>query len=366
MSNFFRITSLVGVFFIFVCFNAFGYTLKDIEKVEKQTLDNRRAVKNWHVRTRSVRTLYRENGAVLDDIPVITNGEKQKRIYTDYYYDGKHHRTDVCFEMGEHSKQCTDFVFWDDIYYYHYTIEPGNKWAVQADTIEYVSAKGVKPRVLDIRVFGMVPVSFALWQFELTTIIGNPDRRNLEMTDDVLNGVACRKIQFDWTLGNSDRTSAIWITPEQGYNPIRFESWNHGTGFKQNVDIKIEKHKESGIWFPISYVADEWYKGKLYSHDECRLEIFSFNKPLPEETFTLKGIGAPIGTRIYVYPPINVEDNFYWDGEKVTGEFGTSAEPIEPPKNNNHFIVFVIAFNLAFISIVCFLWYLKLRRKNRQ
>jgi hypothetical protein len=199
----------------------------------------------------------------------------------------------------------------------------------------------------------------------LTSLIGNPHRKDLEMTDDVIDGIACKKISCMRKIGNQNfyRNMIVWIAPEYGYNPIRFLSWNEERGFRYTANLKIEKHKESGIWFPVSYIEDEMADGKPYSHDEYQVQIFSLNKKLPKETFTPKGIKVPIGTRVYIYPPPAV-DNFFWDGEKIAGEFGTVLEPTEVPPNNAT-RYFFIACGLALISLACLFKYFELRKKKK-
>ncbi|MDR1384891.1 MAG: hypothetical protein LBJ67_13745 [Planctomycetaceae bacterium] len=324
--------SVLFVLFLGIFSLVFGDTLQDIEKVEKQTLHNRRAIKSWHVRTYTNRILHEETGDVLDNEgSILPNGDIQRRLYTDYYYDGQHTREDTFFEYGTPAQQGIDFFSWDDRYCYLYTTgldDEKGKFAIQADTVKEALEKrgGIMP-FLDIRIFGMFPTGLALRSFELTSRIGNPDRTNLEMTDDTIEGIACKKISF---LDHRQNSCVIWIATELGYNPIRFDSWNDEKGFRNTVNLKIEKHKESGIWFPVSSIGDELYKGKPYSHTEDRVEIISFNKPFPIETFGLKEMNAPVGTRVYIVPPPNPADNFFWDGEKIASEFGTVLEPLKP------------------------------------
>ncbi|MDR3199315.1 MAG: hypothetical protein LBU34_15715, partial [Planctomycetaceae bacterium] len=58
------------------CSDSFGYTLEDIEQVEKQTLNNRQTIKSWHVRTYTTEILHKETGDVLDNAgSTLPNGE---------------------------------------------------------------------------------------------------------------------------------------------------------------------------------------------------------------------------------------------------------------------------------------------------
>jgi hypothetical protein len=353
-------------FCVCFCSDSFGYTLEDIEKVEKQTLNNRRSIKSWYVRTYTTYILHKETGDVLDNKgSILPNGDTQRILYTDYYYDGQHTREDRFFEYGTPAKQGVDFFSYDDQYCYLYTSgldEEKRKFAIQADTIEEALKKrgGIIP-FFDIRVFGVFPAGLILRSFELTSHIGNPDRTNLQMTDDVIDGIACKRISF---RNQRQHSCLVWIAPKLGYNPIRFDSWNDERGFRNTVNLKIEKHKESGIWFPVSSIRDELYQGKPYTHSEDKVEIITFNKPIPIETFGPKGMNTPVGTRVYVFPSPNLADNFFWDGEKIAGEFGTVLEPIETPPNNAS-RYFFIACGLALISVACLLKYFELGRRKQ-
>jgi hypothetical protein len=352
--------------------------LKDIEKVEKRALDNRRAIKNWHVRFFLKRIVYRENGPVDDNIDLRSiPGQKKREVYMDCYYDGGDYaRLDRFFELGTGASQklCCDILSWDDKYLYDYTLgmddEKKGKCAVQVTTRERALEQrgGNMPSFasFDIRVFAMAPSAIFLSDYELTSLISNPDRKDLEMTDDIIDGVACKKISCKRKVGNQTyyRNNTVWIAPEYGYNPIRIMDWNEDRGYRCTVNVKIAKHKESGIWFPVSYVDDATYDGKPYSHSEYQVEIFSFNKKFPKETFTPKGINVPVGTRVLINPPPVEVDNFFWDGEKIAGEFGTVLEPTETPPNNTT-RYFFIACGLALISLGCLLKYLELARKNK-
>ncbi len=354
---------------IFVSFTpSYAEVPHEIASIEQKVIKNRVALKSWHVRAYVTRTLFQDKE--LEQL--LPGGEVMRPLYTDFYYDGKNMREDLVFEYDDkttsQSQKGIHYSSFDDQFHYLYTSgveKDGAKFALQATRRETALEmyKDGKLPLIDMRIFGLYPTGLNLRDFELTSLIENPERTNFIMSDDVIDDISCKKISF---IDERDYPVTIWIAPELGYNMIRCETWSDKNGFRNTVSLKIEKHKESGIWFPVSYVADEFENGKPYSHSDIRIEVISFNKSFPTEIFTPKGMGVPVGTRVYINPsPVEV-DNFFWDGNMIRGEFGTVFVTNVDSFGKRYFNLrlLMIASGLALVCAACYFKYVTYRKEK--
>jgi hypothetical protein len=226
----------------------------------------------------------------------------------------------------------------------------------------------------DIRALGITSmIDLRFDSNSLTTFIGNPQRSNLVMFDDMIGDKKCYKISFSSLKRKGENMMSIWICPELGYNPLKLENEytvaNTKYKGRQNfiLDIEVSNNNNKKIWFP-SKIHARTMRGekldKLFYTANLSIEVVSFNKSLDPKLFDERGLDLPVGTLVLMEPE-PVPDTYTWDGEKIVGLSGTTLEP-DTPTSSNAFNYFLIAAGLALFSLGCLFKYFELVKKNQQ
>lgn len=174
--------------------------------------------------------------------------------------------------------------------------------------------------VVDPRILGMAPFDCQLSSrmFHLDSFIGAPNRENLSLTHDVEGGIDCVKIEFKPPAFNVVR---VWIAPTKGYNVVRMEQEfkDGATSYIDSVDLEIEKHEKSGIWFPVSQHYQRVNDGHRVTREErLKVTVFSLNEPVDPVVFTPASMNVRPGTAV-IYFPEKGTSQYVWDGSKIVG-----------------------------------------------
>ena len=336
----------------------------DVQVVEKKVLDNRLGIKSWHVRftDKEFRHVRRP------DVPGLENhGDVVGR---DFYRDKDKIRQDTFYcktnPDGSRGDSATSISAWSNDRNYSFFKEPNrtDRVHVLTSVSRDLALKDLKDGAIpstDIRLLGMVPFGTYFGKHELTSLVANPNRTNLSMVEESFDGVSCKKITF---LDRRNVERKLWIDPQKGYSVIRIESDSDKLNFHNVTEVTVEKHADSGIWFPVRCVCEEKDNaGKRLTYTETEVEVVSFNKSLDLKWFEPISMGVPIGNPASSIPGIPGE-NYFWDGQKIVGE-NELVVPIGI-RRGNAIRYLLIAMGLALICAGCVGKYLELSKNKRK
>jgi hypothetical protein len=366
MKNFFYfiIPLLVILFSPIFCFSK-EYTISDISRVENQAIANREKIKDWHLRV----SLSDEQMDTSSDY-VLDEEHEGQLLGIEFYKNGNLYREDQSYFFK--GKKFVRTTILGEKWYYQF----GSNFVQKKNTTTDISLlnmtareKQVQTNIIrtfhDIRTFGFNPTNIRFSPTELTKFIGNSSRKDLVMEDDIVKGEPCYKISFS-LIDHPEKNNnvIVWLSPNCGYNPLKFEFFFPDIPGTQKtiIDIEVNKDKNSGIWFPATKKTDVFRSEKLFYQCYEKIEVISLNKKLDSKIFNEKGLNLPIGT-LAMIDPEPFHGTFIWDGENIVSLSGATLDPFVTPPRSNVFRYFLIAAGLALISIACLLKYFELRKK---
>ncbi|HQU44944.1 MAG TPA: hypothetical protein PK867_19165 [Pirellulales bacterium] len=122
--------------------------------------------------------------------------------------------------------------------------------------------------------------------------------------DDVAdegNGVE----RIRWTIGD-DHRRFLWIDKHRGFSPTRFEARDRRMSRRTRDGSWPEPYlintaswkAVNDVWVPASWEIQERREEEAIWKYEHEFEWRSVNEPLPEDLFTVDGLGCPAGTRV--------------------------------------------------------------------
>jgi hypothetical protein len=208
----------------------------------------------------------------------------------------------------------------------------------------------------DLLILGFSSSGFALHS-AIDAFVCSPERKNIRMTDDILNGIPCKKVSFEHIRSNAK--ADYWIVPEMGYSIIRLAcKTGDGTG-EEETNLQLKKDEASGIWFPSFSKWERFMNKELTDSEELQIEVVSFNKKLDHSYFTPSTMNIPVGT-VAIIDPLSAYQNYFWDGEKVTDESGTELVDSWDMTSNTfsrRFHLFLSACGFIMIGMILLLKY---------
>jgi hypothetical protein len=357
----------------FFCYSK-EYTVADIEQVERRTIEYREKITSWHVRLLQSDELIEghKKDNVMSHISFAGNMECYKE--GDLFHEERGY-----FVNDTNERILLKTIFnkkWRYRFGYDRIQKPDSGVVVPIlNMLEHSKAVG-KPFTTpyDIRIFGITPtIDLRFKPQPLTAFIGNPQRSNLMMSDDMIGDKKCFKISFSFMKRKEENVMSIWICPELGYNPLKLEmnftvSESDYKGKQKTIfDIEVSNNNNKKIWFP-KKINCKVMRGanldNLFRSVNLAIEVVSFNKRLDPKLFDEHGLDLPVGTLVLIDPEPPVPDTYTWDGEKIVSLSGATLEPYVISSRGNAFRYFLIAAGLALISIACLFMYLELRKKK--
>ena len=169
--------------------------------------------------------------------------------------------------------------------------------------------------IFDVRVLGFLTTGL-LAQGDIGKLIGHPERSNLSMVDETLEGIPCKKICF--VILNAKKNpvkNSFWIAPEMGYSVIQNESSRDR--FRSYTKLVVKEYRNTGLWFPVSSISEALDDGKRLTYEKLTIDVLSLNEPLDAKYFTIGNLNVLPGTRVTGIPtPDNVK--LIWDGKEIT------------------------------------------------
>ncbi|NQT14623.1 MAG: hypothetical protein HQ582_17835 [Planctomycetes bacterium] len=319
----------LGTFLVVSCMVLGELDADEIAAIERRVIANRLAMHQWRIRvsfTRESKGTRRE-----PDAPVGTG-------YT-FYLDGKRSRVDWTFRYikkppGIDEGSYTSTAIWSDDQHIDYStqcFEDGAKSALEVADREWSlknEANG-EIRLPPLRALGMLPFGLLI-NGTMTDCIGNPNRTELRMSDDIVDGIKCKKISF---VSEGGLPSRVWVAPDMGPSVVRMEQeWKAKShNYFYRTDVVVEEYRNTGIWFPVSA---EWRQSQDGNDSTMReavqVEILSLNEPLDPKFFTIADLNVPAGSFVNKRPSTA---NHIWDAEQVVNE--NSAELLDQRGDEN-------------------------------
>ncbi len=284
----------------------------DISPIELKALKARRVIQRGQVELESTYRKVYESGdertwfdhrVVYFDGASIRNDQLKEYEPDRAKLHGKHYRSVSCFNGKEH------ISYSDEI------LPNGHTIALTLRPRESVDSKlhlGVDPRLI-----GMVPDTTAnLVHHTLESVLGRPDRRETSVEEVALDGDRCKLVQYTRKDGLRAR---IWICPHKDFSVVKMqlEDTTSQPHYLDTISVSVSRHQPSGLWFPTGHTYTRFVRGKLTREQRAAIKVVSLNEPLPEDTFTLAGIGVPAGQRVHRVPEPPGARAEYWDGENI-------------------------------------------------
>jgi len=310
----------------------------------------------------------------------LKNEEAERTMYLDV--DARRWRVDVELRGPSTSKESEGFhrrrsVDGDGDVVYEYYPTQENMAAKKLSLRSAVSRHHVKP-FPDPRNAGIVA--------RLSSDIGTPfeiagSRASIDSSTlmcEKANRVTVRSV--DWRGEPSWKVEAAIVGGPQGTTICRYvvvPKWdwavvllevtfsrdNGGTpdaAFRVETDVAL--HHGSRLWFPKKAHLSTTAAGKKIQEEMTDFEVVSLNEPLPESTFTFKGMGVPAGHPVTDSTEESIGKKI-WDGDKITTVGGPS--PILVQSGWQRSTLFRLSIGiLCLVVVLLFARYLSNRRAS--
>ncbi len=257
----------------------------------------------------------------------------------------------------------------------------------------YVNEIGQSPHLLphdaripDTRYIGIHPCSLYQQALILKTFFDihstlSGGLSSISITETDLEKDPCWKLAWQQKIidipadPNSGRivTGAYYFSRNHEDNIRRVEI-SDSKGWKNRLDVQLQRHKKSGFWFPAHCFHQEHDRRKnKVEQEEYDIEILKLNEPLDPRLFTLADsttlpVGTPVIWEARMDPP--GQGPLTWTGDSIaTGYHGDprsgvmSAEIGLPPTVKRPWGI-VILGNLALISAFAIFHILRIRQRR--
>ena len=270
-------------------------SLDEIFEMEKQIIESRRAITSGRVAVREV-------VPVCDSAPKMVNTSKK---YVIYFEDDKI-RSDQKFSIGG-KRYLQQQVFTKDSQILALSHSP----TVQLfgpETRAESSNEVPDPRRLGVICWGFDSIS----NMEYEQIFLNPKRDQFKVEAGTDEGEPVWKVSFRPTWGKKERRIEYWLSKNQGGLPVYIGVRLSDGHLVQSLRTKLRKHGADGVWFPSQVVFRKIREGKVTVEEVVTVEDATFGQDIPDETFTLAGLGLPKGRTVE-----REEDVLVWDGNRL-------------------------------------------------
>lgn len=331
----------------------------DIKAIEQKILANRGSIKRIHGRIDVEKRFEKSFPPLPVRYEVWHDGERYRQDVTRPYEEGK---------IPVNTKEPT---------YIDRTAYNTEGECITYSTAEYVGGahsavtvddrarrlsryKGVIPSI-EIENIGLTPRDPTVLHYTFERFIGNPERKNLKISDEQINGVACKKISYQLPNGSAE----YWVAPSMDYNIVKWNSewyYKDKKQFSAVSNIHVKKDTPTGRWFPESIDYQRTTPNGVVSNSRVAIKDCHFNEPINQEQFAIAGLGVPVGTPVYGEDYGNRRP--VWDGKKVQRPLD---ELSTAPKDSSRLSFRTgILLNVALISMILAALFLRRRLSLRK
>jgi len=334
---------------------------EEIRFLESQVINSRLAIKSFEIIFDIIEKTERESS-------------NYKVVRRHYFVDRDKMRIDTTYrlrvELPEHvtvPPEYTDITVWGDEHCYRFSNNPIYDEGQVFDMVMEVSQRVGDDDGLyfDCRILGLTASGMET-NPPLNVFLGNSVRKDFSLSEESINGVPCKKISAIFPNGAQ---WATWVAPSQGYSVLKMEC-----GRKDSQDIArwelidctelhVGEYENSGMWFPTHSFYRRFENNEWKTCEVLSVKVASLNKPLPSELFTPKGIGVPVGKKVFVTGEQTVRP-LYWDGTQIVGESSSVLPPLPSRGNGTRYLL--AAMGLALICAGCLMKYFELSKKQKE
>ncbi|MDR1477820.1 MAG: hypothetical protein LBJ00_02645 [Planctomycetaceae bacterium] len=335
--------------------------------IEQMAVENRLKVKSWHV----------ELDYEAEFFDPEENHKSERGRYVYYAESGKRRR-DLTRKNPDSSPGSPEIIttkeVWSDYYYFFcdgvYTDTVTSETSMIVVNVKEATDEDASFHLpIDIRVLGF-SASGILFERQVTDILGStdslrfcgdPHATHKEVNDDILDGTPCKKTI--WKLSQY-RSVTTWIAPTMGYAPIRMDFNDEASKIYYKTNVQLSQYKESGIWFPVNSVFEEYEDGKLLLRETVKVNVVSLNEKLDAITFTLRGLAIPKGWPVSY---LDKDDaNYVWDGQNIVTETEAKYAHLLKGRPRLFRVRALLGFSVLFllISFYCF-WSIRKQSKDK-
>jgi hypothetical protein len=356
----------VGLFPIMTLTTSFSAETYCLSLEERRAIENRKKIQRYHIEVEC---------SSFDRY----HPHSQTIVGRSFFVDGDSMRYDTKYKRKVHFKDESDFYslihIWTKDQFIEYLSgadEAGEKWAVSIKPRDE-ETDNANPLPPDIRSLGFNPCGYLSSAIE--NYVGDTERSNLSVTDELLNGVPCKKIEYTHAKYGSVRT--YWIAPSLGYSVIRMMVYYDGIPRESTqelsapmtncTDVEVSEYKNTGLWFPktMNFVRTNKATEEIELKQEFNINIVSLNERIAPEIFTLKALNMPAGTPVMLMPE-SIDNNYFWDGYDIKSEFGVPYAKSDEPKSHSFLRTILILIGLGLICAACIAKYIELRQNNKK
>jgi hypothetical protein len=152
-----------------------------------------------------------------------------------------------------------------------------------------------------------------------------------KLIEDQIGQIRCIKLDF---MVKKKAHYMLWVAPELSYSLVKGQLFLNKGGVEQlaeSYEAKYQKSASDGVWL-LKDVTIEDYQGPFSEKLEVKLFNTEIGIEIPDETFTFKGLGVPLGTKIFDKSLGGQPIEFYY-GSFPVGEIDDLAENILEQQN---------------------------------
>jgi hypothetical protein len=293
-----------------------------ITQFELQVVEDRLKIKSWHVEVDSSLenfeekhksefvkyTYYSESGKQRRDIVTKRTKDKiaegfsnyvKKEIWSDYYYQFYDEAVLKSEKLNTQAQQRGAIVqgrslppipapVYDEVPESTDSNERPMKFVEKREINDETATLHLP---IDIRSIGFSSsglvfdrdVGFILGKTDASLFAGDSSVSHKSMSKENIDGIPC--IKTTWKL-SKNRSNTTWFATSMGNMPIRAEFRDDGDDkILHRTKVKLEKYKNTNIWFPVASTFEEYENGKLTLKETLKITTFSLNEKLPKNTF---------------------------------------------------------------------------------
>ncbi|HVC93214.1 MAG TPA: hypothetical protein VND64_05955 [Pirellulales bacterium] len=329
-----------------------GATPWTAEELQDRALSARRSIKSGVI---EVAAHSRDSGTVIDWSRVIYfDGSKLRGDLTkSYSLRPTHAASDTYTEVSCFGCYADDMHVW----YTDMVTSEGGRFVISVTDPDSVSS-GFSS-VPDPRWIGFLAMDILMMQsFHLDFVVGSESGRTAKVENETLNGVETCRLEF---LMPDKSMARVWLAPAMDFSVVRnqFEFNAYGVNTVDTVNVAMQKHAESGLFFPKSarYERHETRDGEtsVTREEDLTVRVRQLNERVDAEVFSVKGIEIlkPGTTMQWVsMRPPPASGQVEWDGERFSQVVVDVGGPLATGSGARKFFYINAAIISAIVALV--------------